>query len=133
MEDPGSAAAVRVRVHGGDVSRDQRHQEFLSLLRDPAWPAVIPVTEIPVLVGDLERLKALLFARLLSPDGRGDGQPPVEADRWLCAEEAAGILNVTPRWLYRHHKKLPFARRLSRKALRFSEAGLRKWLAAKRA
>lgn len=115
------------------MSRDQRHQELLSLLRDPAWATAIPVTEIPVLVGDLERIKALLFARLVSPDGRSDGQPPAEADRWLAAEEAAAILNVTPRWLYRHAKRLPFAKRLSRKALRFSEAGLRKWLAAKKA
>jgi hypothetical protein len=38
----------------------------------------------------------------------------------------AGVLNVTPRWLYR--RQLPFARRLSRRAVRFSEAGLRRWL-----
>ena len=48
-------------------------------------------------------------------------------DRLLKPEEAARMLNVTPRWLYRHAKKLPFTRRLSRKALRFSEAGLLRW------
>lgn len=55
-----------------------------------------------------------------------------EEDRLLDAEEAASLLKVTPRWLYRHAKHLPFTRRLSRKALRFSEAGLLKWRAARK-
>jgi hypothetical protein len=56
----------------------------------------------------------------------------VEPDRLLTVEAAAGILSVTPRWLYRHAKGLPFTRRLSRKALRFSETGLRRWQATRR-
>jgi predicted DNA-binding transcriptional regulator AlpA len=55
-----------------------------------------------------------------------------EADRLLTPTEAAAVLNVTPRWLYRHAKRLPFTRRLSRKALRFSEAGLSRWQATRR-
>jgi predicted DNA-binding transcriptional regulator AlpA len=53
-------------------------------------------------------------------------------DRLLSVDEAAEILKVTPQWLYRHARRLPFARRLSRKALRFSEAGLRRWAASRR-
>lgn len=59
-----------------------------------------------------------------------NGQSQKE-DRLLTAEEAAPLLNVTRRWLYRHSRRLPFARRLSRKALRFSEVGIHRWLAAK--
>lgn len=55
-----------------------------------------------------------------------------EGDRLLSVEEAARILNVTAQWLYRHAPHLPFARRLSRKALRFSEVGLRRWAASRR-
>ncbi len=54
-------------------------------------------------------------------------------DRLLTAEEAAARLGTTPRWLRRRAGKLPFARRLSRKTVRYSEAGLTRWLAARRA
>ena len=53
-------------------------------------------------------------------------------DRLLTPEEAARALNTTVKWLYRHSKKLPFTRKLSRKSLRFSENSLRKWMEAKR-
>jgi len=54
------------------------------------------------------------------------------ADDLLTAPEAAAMLKISPRWLYRHAKTLPFARRLSRKVLRFSRAGIARWLATKR-
>jgi excisionase family DNA binding protein len=46
----------------------------------------------------------------------------------LTINEAAALLRVTPRWLYRHARKLPFTRKLSRKVLRFSRVGLERWL-----
>jgi hypothetical protein len=45
------------------------------------------------------------------------------SERLLTPPEAAALLDVTVTWLYRHAGRLPFARRLSRKALRFSEPG----------
>jgi hypothetical protein len=50
----------------------------------------------------------------------------------LTAGEAAAMLRVSPRWLYRHARDLPFARKLSRKVLRFSRAGIARWLAGRR-
>jgi len=50
----------------------------------------------------------------------------------LTVSEAAALLKVTARWLYRHAGKLPFTRRLSRKVLRFSRTGLERWIAARR-
>ena len=50
----------------------------------------------------------------------------------LVIDEAAALLRVSPRWLYRHAKHLPFARKLSRKVLRFSRAGITRWLATRR-
>jgi predicted DNA-binding transcriptional regulator AlpA len=71
-----------------------------------------------------------------SPQGRG---PTLDAagssggpDRLLTAEQAAALLNVAPRWCYRHAAELPFTRRIGRKTLRFSEAGLRRWLDRRR-
>jgi hypothetical protein len=53
-------------------------------------------------------------------------------DLLLAPEEAANIMGVNRRWLYRHADKLPFTRRINRKNLRFSETGLRRWIAAKK-
>jgi len=55
-----------------------------------------------------------------------------EKDTLLTADETAKRMGVSRRWVYRKAPQLPFARRTSRKHLRFSEAGLRRWLAAKK-
>ena|SRR5262245_49079796 len=49
----------------------------------------------------------------------------------LTAKRAAALMGVTPRWLYRNARKLPFARYIGRKTLRFSQTGLNRWLAVK--
>lgn len=49
----------------------------------------------------------------------------------LTPAQAAERLGVSVRWLYRHAKSLPFVRRLSRRALRFDPAGLRRWVASR--
>jgi predicted DNA-binding transcriptional regulator AlpA len=54
-----------------------------------------------------------------------------EDDRLLDTEEAAKILCVSEDWLYHNAKKLPFTRKLGYKLLRFSSAGLQKYLATK--
>lgn len=58
--------------------------------------------------------------------------PPLPAvsalDRLLTAGQAASVLGVTKRWIYTRAAQLPFARHLSRRTLRFSEAGLRRWM-----
>jgi predicted DNA-binding transcriptional regulator AlpA len=49
-------------------------------------------------------------------------------DRLLGAGEASKMLSVSPDWLYRHAKKLPFSRKLGPKMLRFSYQGIQKYL-----
>ena len=56
----------------------------------------------------------------------------ISEDRSLTPEEAATMPNVTVDWLYRHSAELPFTRKLSRKCLRFSEAGLKRYLSTRR-
>jgi len=53
---------------------------------------------------------------------------PQAKDRLLPPEEAAALLGVTVRWLYRHAGQFTFTRKLSRKVLRFHEAGLRRFI-----
>ena len=77
-------------------------------------------------VGELRALIREEFAALSGHSILAD------KDILLAPEEAATILGVNSRWLYRHADKLPFTRRISRKNLRFSEAGLPRWIAAKK-
>jgi predicted DNA-binding transcriptional regulator AlpA len=55
-------------------------------------------------------------------------KPQSNEDRLLTAEEAAQLLSVSPDWLYRNAKKLPFTRKLGPKMLRFDYKGLLKWV-----
>ena len=50
----------------------------------------------------------------------------------LTPEETAAVLRVSLRWVYRHWKALPFARKLGPKVLRFDRAGLDRWVMSKR-
>jgi hypothetical protein len=89
------------------------------------WPELdqLPIAKIPAAI-------AFLAARLAEAQRVQAPEAEPAADRWLTAEEAANLLNVTTRWLYR--RRLPFVKRLSRKCVRFSETGLRKWAASNR-
>jgi predicted DNA-binding transcriptional regulator AlpA len=55
-----------------------------------------------------------------------------EEDRFLDAKEAARLLSVSEDWLFRYSRKLPFARKLGPKMLRFSYNGIQKYLAARK-
>ena len=60
--------------------------------------------------------------------------PPAEEARMLTPQEAVAIVGggVSVRWLLRHTRGLRFRRDHSRKVVRFEEAGLRRWVAARR-
>jgi hypothetical protein len=88
--------------------------------------------EIPAALGELERLKAACWTRLTLP-GNGAAHPePAAPDRNLEPEDAAERLGVTLRWLKDNGARLPFRRKLGHRTIRYSEAGLTKWLAAHR-
>ena len=65
-------------------------------------------------------------------------KPPVETapEKLLTPAEAAALLGGDVEkqisWLYRHSKHLPFTRKLSRKCIRFSESGLKRWMATRK-
>ncbi len=52
-------------------------------------------------------------------------------DRLVDAEEAARLLGTSPGWLYKNARKLPFTVKLHAKMLRFSHAGIQRYIAAK--
>jgi excisionase family DNA binding protein len=55
---------------------------------------------------------------------------PTTTRRLLTIDEAAERMSVSRDWLYRT-KDLPFRRKISPKAVRFDEAGIDRWLAAR--
>jgi len=60
------------------------------------------------------------------------GQNGQHRDKLLDAKQAAEILYVGEDWLYHHHKKLPFTRKLAPRVLRFSYQGIQKYLATRK-
>lgn len=102
-------------------------------LPEPKAIDTIPTEQLPALLAQTAALQSAIAARLLQSTGH---RPPAadtpEPDRLLTPAEAAAALGVTIQWLHRHSKQLPFARKLGHKTLRFSEAGLRRWQAARR-
>jgi predicted DNA-binding transcriptional regulator AlpA len=97
-------------------------------------PALVPDEHIATILTQLAALQSALATRLIV--ARGTGEPSQAAqheEELLTAEQAAALLSVSTDWMYRHAAGLPFTKRLSRKALRFSKAGLLRWRAGRKA
>ena len=106
--------------------------EVADLLRTPESIHDLPPQHVLLLLPLLTSLQNALVLHLLAAKGTAQEKPSeVDADRLMAAEETAQIIGVSQRWLYRQAKNLPFAVSLSRKALRFSERGLHRWLATR--
>ena len=60
------------------------------------------------------------------------GQNGQHGDKLLDAKQAAEILCVGEDWVYHHHKKLPFTRKLAPRVLRFSYQGIQRWLGSRK-
>ena len=109
-----------------------------ALKEHPETASSVPPQIIPALVAELaseqvtlSALQGLLTARLLhaqSPTGGG----ACEEDRLMTADEVAATLGVPKRWVQRRARRLPFARLISAHAVRYSAAGLRRWLEHRR-
>jgi hypothetical protein len=100
-----------------------------TLVADPARTREIPLTQVGALVVELAAIQTQLGLRIQAEGSSGPGpESRVKPDRLLTPEQASGALGVTVRWLYRHAGDLPFTRRLSRKTLRFSEAGANNYI-----
>jgi predicted DNA-binding transcriptional regulator AlpA len=104
--------------------------ELAALAADPSRVADVAPEKVPPLLGELELLRAMLWARnqpLPAP------QPPATngsgPDTLLKVDEAAARLGVSRRWMYAHADTLPFAKRLTGGTLRFSSRGLERWQA----
>jgi excisionase family DNA binding protein len=88
---------------------------------------LVPIKEMPELLSQIERLKALIWLRLMRIPASSIREPS-PPDWLLEVSEAAKCLGVSKDYLYRHAKQWPFAVRVGPGQLRFSERGLERWI-----
>jgi predicted DNA-binding transcriptional regulator AlpA len=98
---------------------------LMDLLSDPARISELPRDAIAELRGQVAKIDTLLLSRLLTGDRPELG---MDGDRLLTAREAAQKLGATEDWLYPHANTLPFVVRLGKKHLRFSAAGMERYI-----
>jgi excisionase family DNA binding protein len=90
-------------------------------VRDELQPALalareLDAADLPSFLGELETVRVIALQRLASP------VIPAPPDALIEVPEAAHRLGVSPDYLYRNHKRLPFTRREGRKLLFSSNA-----------
>lgn len=108
--------------------------DLRELVADPRRAHELSAAEAAALLIELASLQAAVAARLsatpaVSPASISDSN----SDRLLTAEEVAERLQRSIDWVYRQAKHWPFTRRLTRRTVRFSEAGLQRFLGQRRA
>ena len=87
----------------------------------------------PALMGELERLRVVAWAKVICPLTPQPGQQGASApDRFLTVSEVENRFSVTKKWLYRNKKRMPHSQP-SRKKLLFPEHALTKWFASRKA
>jgi hypothetical protein len=88
--------------------------------------ATVADRDLPAVLVELAALQAAVLARLVRSEPSTD---PV--DTLLSLEEAAARLGVAPNWL-RRRPGLPFVVKLSEATVRYSAAGVARFIAAHR-
>jgi hypothetical protein len=103
--------------------------DLAAFLANPRLISTLGPEEAAEAILRLAELHAALASRLRQFPQRAAPANPSEPDRLLEPSEVAQRLGVKIRWLYSHADQLPFTKRLGRKVLRFSELGLRRYMA----
>jgi hypothetical protein len=126
-QDPFPAGNGGPHVAG---SESRAANTLAALLADPSRVAHVPVHQLPALLTELasaqSRLAAVegaVAARLLAA-----GAPQAEPDRLLTADQAAERLAVIKDWL-RRRNTLPFVVKVSDGVVRYSTAGIARFIA----
>lgn len=97
------------------------------LAATPALAAEVELESIPELLGEMERLRAMLWARLALRINR----PAPTEDRLLNSADAVSRLGISKDWVYRNASRLPFTVRVSDGLLRFSAKGIDRFIASR--
>ena len=101
-----------------------------ALLDAPERAMDLSPGEAAVMLARIGALEAVLRARLATTGPATGGT--VGEDRLLSVTEVAERLGMTEKQVYRRAHRWAFTRRAGRRTLRFSEAGLRLFMAGKK-
>ncbi len=98
----------------------------------------VSLETVPRLLGEvtaeqarLDVVKTMLATRLIVAAGRVREVTDHDGDL-LDVKQAAHLLQISPHWVYRNAKTLPFTRRIGPRSLRFSAEGIRRYVAGRR-
>lgn len=89
-----------------------------------------PSEALPVVLGDLERLRAIAWSRLVRTALTGDRPPDVEDDPLLTIPEVATQLHLAPSYVYDLARRGQLATVRAGKYVRIRRSTLRRWIAA---
>jgi hypothetical protein len=98
------------------------------IVSHPEKAKILPLHVAADLLAQVASLQPLLLARLFTGFGEDRHPEDPNGDRLLMVGEAASLLGMTKDYLYRHADQLPFTVRPSPKQLRFSKAGIQKYI-----
>jgi hypothetical protein len=101
--------------------------ELATYLATPSLVGELNPQQLASLIGQLEQLKALCWARLVSSPITPKETDKVEPGRMLKPAEAAQVLRRDVRWIYKH-KDLPFVVRISKRTVVCDERRMLLWL-----
>lgn len=120
--------------------KPSHHQADQGDIASETWD--IPITDIPVSAiparlaeiavqrGRLAAIENALLARLVLHSAPRPDTSDSE-DELVDARAASRLLGMSTHWIYRNASRLPFARRIGDRTLRFSVRGIRKYQATR--
>ena len=85
--------------------------------------------QIPAFLGALTALLGRAAVRLALDSSQSVSDAQRGSEALLTIDEVAKRTGMSKDWLYRNARRLPFARRIGRRTLRFSESALERWMA----
>lgn len=103
------------------------------IAQDPATAGGLSVEAARALLARCLIVQNALIVSALSTTVPAHTSATDEVERLLLPAEAASMFGVKVRWLLEHADDIPGTRRLSRKVIRFSQRGLRRFLGGVRA
>jgi hypothetical protein len=101
-----------------------------NLFTDPAKIFLLPPEVARILLPGVGGIHSALLAQSSRDTSKADS--PSTPERWLTVEQASEMFGVTPQWLKKNKKRLPYSQP-SRKKLVFPEEKLRRWFATQKA
>ena len=85
-------------------------------------------------LASIQTLRDVLLVRIATASSiTSTNQRTPDSEKMLTVAEASQRLRRSRQWLYRNAERLPFVKRISRKSMLISEAGLERWLSRRHA